>query len=144
MELQRKNLVYRAGLIPYIVENNEVLMLFMTPNEDIAQFSTSNFQIAKGKVEPEDESTEAAALREGLEELGVFKGNIIRLTEVGVFMGRTTVFVAKVKDKDMFGLPSEETADTRWMTLEEFVEEGRLLHVPVVQACHRLIVKLEE
>ena len=77
------------------------------------------------------------------EELGLFKGNIVQLTELGEFMGRTTVFIAKIKDKDMFGEPHFETEETKWLTAEEFQKIGRDLHKPVVKAAVRKIEKLE-
>jgi hypothetical protein len=43
----------------------------------------------------------------------------------------------------MFGEPSFETSDVQWMTLSEFLEDGRDLHRPVVQAAFRTIQKLE-
>lgn len=136
------NKVWRAALIPYIIEDGEIKMMFMKPSSDVAEWSGTSFQIAKGKIE-KGETAEAAAVREAHEELGLFRGNIILTEEVGVFMGRTTVFVSKVKDKDMFGLPSDETSDTTWMTENEFIAEGRLLHQPVVQSVVRLIRQIE-
>ena len=132
--------VYRAGTIPYIVENGEVEMMFMRPSD--AEYGGDKFQLAKGKVE-DGERTMDAALREAKEELGLFVGNVVRTEEVGVFMGRTTVYVAKIKDRIMFGEPAFETAETTWLTLDEFMEIGRELHRPVVQAAHDAIVELE-
>ena len=140
MSSYNKTLVYRAGTIPYIVENGEIKMLFMRPSDP--EYGGDKMQIAKGKIE-EGETAMFAALREAKEEIGLFLGNVIKTEEVGVFMGRTTVFVAKVKNKAMFGEPSFETSDVKWMSLSEFMEEGRDLHRPVVQASHRLICKLE-
>ena len=105
--------VYRAGTIPYIVEDGIIKMMFMRPSDP--EYGGDKFQIAKGKVE-DDESTMDAALREAKEELGLFIGNVIATEEVGVFMGRTTVYVAKVKDRNMFGEPSFETSDTAWLS----------------------------
>lgn len=136
-----KHLIYRAGTIPYIIENGQIQMLFMKPADPL--YGGPEFQIPKGKVEEDDESHYHAAIRESREEIGLFFGNVILTEEVGVFMGRTTVFVTKVKDKDMFGLPSDETGDTRWMTPEQFEIEGRILHRPVVQACVRKIKRIE-
>lgn len=135
--------VWRAGLVPYFVtESGEIQMLFMKPTEDVAQWSGNAFQIAKGKIEG-DETAYEAAIREACEELGLFKGNVLLTEEVGLFMGRTTIFVSKVKDKDMFGLPSDETSDVRWMTPSEFMDEGRDLHRPVVQSVVRMIERME-
>lgn len=134
--------VHRAGLIPYIVEDGEIKMMFVKPTAEVAEWSTDTFQIAKGKIE-DGETAEGAAIREAREELGLFRGNVVLTEEVGVFMGRTTVFISKVKNKDMFGLPSEETSDVTWMTEDEFLEEGRDLHKMVVQACVRAIKRIE-
>lgn len=132
--------VNRAGVIPYYMKDEEPVMLFMKPSK--AKYGGDTFQIAKGKVE-EGESLKTAGLREAKEELGLFEGNISELYELGTFMGRTTVYVAKIKDPEMFGLPGEETGDTKWMTKDEFLSEGRDLHKPVIKAAVRLIAKKE-
>jgi 8-oxo-dGTP pyrophosphatase MutT (NUDIX family) len=134
-------LVYRAGAIPYIIEDGQIQMLFMRPSD--SEFGGFTYQLCKGKVEEGDKSHLDAALRETKEEAGLFIGNVIRTDEVGVFMGRTTVFITKVKSKEMFGEPSFETESVKWMTPEQFQFEGRSLHVPVVQACVRKIKQLE-
>lgn len=138
--LYDKKLVYRAGTIPYIVEDGKVSMLFMRPSNP--DFGGDALQIAKGKIE-EGETEKEAALREAKEEIGLFIGNVVLTEEVGTFMGRTTVFVAKIKSRDMFGEPSFETSETEWLTLEQFDSVGRDLHRPVVRAAHRKICKLE-
>lgn len=135
--------VWRAGLIPYIIEDGVIKMMFMKPMPDVAEWSTDTFQIAKGKIE-NGESAMAAAIREAHEELGLFRGNVVLTEEVGVFMGRTTVFVSKVIDKDMFGLPSDETSDVTWMSEDEFMADGRDLHKPVIQAACRAIRRIED
>lgn len=140
MEQERK-IIYRAGIIPYFIDGSDIIMLFMKPSN--VEFGGEKFQIAKGKVDPEDKTHQDAALREGQEELGLFKGNILKIEEVGVFMGRTTIFTCKVKEKLLFGEPSYETSSTQWMTLEKFIEEGRELHVPVVKATYRKILSME-
>ena len=142
MEHREKHLVYRAGLVPYFVEKNGTIkMMFMRPSNYV--YGTFTYQLAKGKVEDEDETFYDAAIREAQEELGLFKSNIIKTEEVGNFMGRTMVYVSKVKNKDMFGMYSDETESTKWMTLDEFMDEGRELHKPVVQAVHRKIIMME-
>lgn len=138
---EKKQLVYRAGTIPYIVENGQIQMLFMRPSD--SEYGGFTYQLAKGKVEEDDTSHLDAALREAKEEVGLFIGNVIRTEEVGVFMGRTTVFVTKVRNKNMFGEPSFETESVKWMTPEQFQLEGRELHRPVVQSCVRKIKKIE-
>jgi len=135
-----KKLVYRAGMIPYIIEDNQIKMMFMIPSN--SEFGGPLPQIAKGKVEY-DEDYKTAAIREAKEELGLFVGNVVLVEEVGLFMGRTTVFVSKIKDVDMFGLPEDETESTQWLTMEQFMEQGRSLHQPVVQSAYRKICKIE-
>ena len=140
MNYDKRPVVYRAGTIPYLIENGKVQMMFMRPSDET--YGTDAFQLAKGRIE-DGEDTKTAALREAKEELGLFIGNVSLVEEVGLFMGRTTVYVAKIKDRNMFGLPDEETADVAWMTVEQFDESGRDLHRPVVRAAHRLICRLE-
>lgn len=137
-----KKLVYRAGTVPYhIREDGTVRMLFMRPSD--TQYGGDAYQLAKGRVE-DGEDHKDAALREAKEEVGLFIGNTLFTEEVGVFMGRTSVYITKVKDPDMFGEPDFETESTKWMTLEEFLIDGRALHRPVVEACYRKILQMEE
>ena len=136
-----KKIIYRAGVIPYFIEDDEIQMLFMKPSD--AKYGGDVFQLAKGKFE-EGETAEEAGLREANEELGLFKGNIVQLTELGEFMGRTTVFIAKIKDKDMFGEPHFETEETKWLTAKEFQKIGRDLHKPIIKAAIRKIKTLEK
>lgn len=136
-----KTLIFRAGTIPYIVEDGQVLMMFMKPSNP--EYGGDTFQIAKGRVE-DGEDMKTAALREAKEELGLFIGNVTLTEELGLFMGRTTVYVAKVKDRNMFGEPSFETSDVAWMTAEQFDQVGRDLHRPVVKAAARKIALLEK
>ncbi len=137
-----KTLTYRAGTVPYYIdESGEIQMMFMKPSN--SEWGGDQFQLAKGRIE-NGENTKDAAIREAKEELGLFVGNVLLVEEVGNFMGRTTVFLAKIKDRDMFGLPDDETADTTWMTLEQFMADGRDLHKPVIQAVHRQICRIEQ
>ena len=142
MLYQNPKPVYRAGMIPYIIENGQLYMMFMKPSD--TEFGGDAFQLAKGKVEDDDESTEFAAIREAKEELGLFVGNVIKTEELGTFMGRTTVYLAKVRSRDMFGEPGFETSEVAWLTLEQFDSIGRELHRPVVRAAVRRIMYMEE
>lgn len=131
----------RSGVLPYYIEEGAVKILFMRPSDP--KFGGDTFQIAKGKHE-DGESAEEAGLREAGEELGLFEGNIGVIHTLGKFLGRTDMFVVKVNDQDMFGDPCNETAETKWMTPEEFQTEGRDLHKPVVKAAVRFIKKQEQ
>ena len=139
MNINKK--VYRAGVIPYIIENTQIKMMFMKPSD--SEWGGTEFQLGKGKVE-EGETKKEAALREAGEELGLFKSNIIHLEELGTFLGRTTVFIAKVKDKEMFGQPNFETEETGWLTYDEFIKDGRDLHKVIVRAAHQRILEMEK
>lgn len=133
--------VNRAGVIPYIIENNKIKMMFMKPSA--SKFGGDCFQIAKGKQE-KDETAKEAALREASEEIGLFEGNIVELYDLGTFMGRTSIYVAKMKDKKMFGDPNFETSEVKWLTAEEFDDIGRELHKPIIKAAERLIKDKED
>ena len=136
-----KKKIYRAGVIPYIIEDGEIQMLFMKPSK--TKYGGNVFQIAKGKYEKGETAMEAG-MREAKEELGLFGGNVEHLDELGTFMGRTTIFVAQIKDKDMFGEPHYETAEVKWMTPKDFQSYGRDLHRPVVKAAVRKIKSLNK
>ena len=136
-----KELIYRAGVIPYYVEDDEIKMLFMKPSKK--KFGGAEYQIAKGKQE-EGENDEETAFREAREELGLFSGNVIERTDLGNFLGRTRVFLAKIEDPDKFGDPCAETGAVKWMTPKEFNKKGRSIHRPVVKAAVRKIEKLEK
>jgi len=131
--------IYRAGVIPYLLEDGEVKMLFMKPAKP--KFGGDTYQIAKGKQE-EGEDIKKTALREAKEELGLFSGNVKELTSIGEWLGRTTVFLAHIDKKDMFGDPHFETGSTKWLSLEEFLKIGRDLHKPIVKAASRKINKV--
>ncbi len=136
-----KKKVERSGVLPYYIEDGDIKIMFMKPSN--AKYGGAEFQMAKGKHEP-GESAKEAGMREANEELGLFKGNVEHTKNLGVFLGRTTVFVCKIKDPDMFGDCCDETDETKWMTPEEFQKEGRDLHKPVIKAAVRYIKKKED
>ena len=132
-----KNNIDRGGVIPYyIADNGDIMMMFMKPSD--SRYGGKEFQIAKGKIE-EGESIEDGAFREAAEELGLFIPNTRNHKLLGTFLGRTTVYLAEVIDKDKFGDPTDETSDVAWMTPEQFQSEGRDLHKPIVKAALRAI-----
>lgn len=138
--------VYRAGLICYKITSDtpskqDIQMLFMRPSDP--DYGGDNYQIPKGKIES-GETPKQAAIREAKEEVGLFIGSIINgPEEVGTFLGRTTIFVCKVKRDALFGEPHFETESVEWMTEQQFLESGRTLHKPLVSACVRKICSVE-
>lgn len=133
-----KEKIYRAGVIPYYVEENEIKMMFMKPSNP--KFGGKCFQVAKGKKE-DGESDKETAFREASEELGLFNGNVIHKHDLGNFLGRTRIYLAEIEDPNMFGDPDSETGEVTWMTPDAFAGIGRELHRPVVKAAKRWIVE---
>ena len=133
--------IYRAGLVPFIIEDDNISMMFMTPADP--NYGGNNPQIAKGKIDP-GENAKQAAVREASEELGLFKPNIDgKIYHLGRFLGRTDVYFCKIKDKEQFGDPHYETGKVSWLSPEEFDDQGRSLHKPVINAVVRSIKKKE-
>ncbi len=132
--------IYRAGVIPYQVIEGKIQMMFMKPSDP--KFGGKEFQIAKGRYE-DGETAYGAALREAGEELGLWCGNIVETHDLGTFMGRTTIYLTKIRDRGMFGDPCFETGEVAWLTPEEFEAIGRDLHKPVIKAAVRLIKEKE-
>ncbi len=127
---------YRAGVIPYHIIDDEIKMLFMKPSQK--DFGGKKFQIAKGKREV-GEDNEEAGFREAREELGLFAGNVTERVDLGNFLGRTRIYLAKIKDPELFGDPCDETGAVKWMSPEEFAEDGRGIHKPIIKAAVRKI-----
>ena len=124
----------RAGVIPYIVENGTVKMMFMQATKN----PEAGWQIAKGGVE-KDETTRVGALREASEELGLFEPNCSTVTNIGSF-GGLSLFIAEVVDVDHFGDPLEaEVCAVSWLTLEEFQQGGRMSQKHIVKQAFNLI-----
>lgn len=135
-----KQKVYRAGIVPYVIENGDVLMMFMIPSN--AKYGGASPQMAKGKME-EGETSEETAVREGEEELGLVRTNILNLFHVGNFLGRTEVYAARILDKEDFDKFNFETKRTVWLTNSQFQQMGRELHKPVINEVVLQIKKKE-
>lgn len=137
--------VWRAGAIPYVIDNDtgEVRMLFMVPstteyNKTLPELTMP--QIAKGRIE-RFENPLPAAIRECAEELGLVEENITAIIEGGVVLGRTHIYAFLIADIDKFTGFSHETAKTVWMTHDQFMNDGRDLHKPIVDSLHSQIVE---
>jgi 8-oxo-dGTP pyrophosphatase MutT (NUDIX family) len=130
----------RGGVIPYFIENGTIQMMFMRPSDPT--YGGKRYQIAKGKIE-KGETPEEGAFREASEELGLFKPNIVRSESLGQF-GTVHMFLAKIKDPNMFGDTTDETGAVIWWSPEEFQSNGRDWQKPIVKAAVRKINKLED
>jgi 8-oxo-dGTP pyrophosphatase MutT (NUDIX family) len=135
-ELAKEKEMPRGGVIPYYIQDGEIRMLFMVPSDP--KYGGPAWQIAKGKIDPEDASVEEGAFREAQEELGLFLPNVIERHDLGVF-GKIHMFLAHIKDPNLFGAHDDETGAVRWMNPSEFQAEGRDWQRPIVKAAVRLI-----
>ena len=124
--MSAKEPIFRAGIIPFVIEaDGTARYMFMKPSDP--DFGGPDWQMAKGRVENDDDNY-TTAIREGREELGLKESNIIEVIELGVFLGRTCVFICHVRDKNDFDPFDDETGDVIWLTLEEFQQIGRKIH----------------
>lgn len=136
-----KKIVERAGLIPFHKKDDKIYMMFMKPSDE--NFGGKEFQIAKGRVDP-GEDTLTTAIREASEELGIKESNIKWVKKIGVFLTSMHVYVSEVHsmdDKD-FNDYTYETGETTWLTLDEYLEIGRSLHSDIVKKCHNMAISV--
>ena len=126
----------KAGVIPYIVEDGVVKMMFM----EAADAPLSGWQIAKGKTE-KGEDKKTTAFREANEELGLFEPNCTHVKSLGSF-GGITLFVTEVLNTSQFGDPlANEVSATKWLTMEEFKEKGRFSQRHIVKQAYSIILE---
>lgn len=129
--------LYRAGVVPYYVDdNNEPIMMFMIPSNK--KYGGDQPQIAKGKQE-DNEPLSETAMREAEEELGLKRNNILNVFKVGMFMGRTEIYAARIIDPDDFGQYTTETKTTLWLTKNRFMKIGRDIHRSVIEVVYESI-----
>lgn len=134
--------VFRAGIIPYfILPDKTINFMFMQPSDPT--YGGAEWQMAKGRVE-NDEDNMSTAIREGAEELGLREDNIKSIEELGLFLGRTTVYICEVFHQNKFDNFTFETGAVTWLTLNSFIEEGRSIHIPIVQEAYNIIMKSQD
>lgn len=146
MKLTELNSPAKAGLIPYIEEDGEILMLFMVTSD--AHYGGPDPMISKGHVDA-GENTEQAAIREAEEELGLKQSNMVgkpALGWSGTLKGMEAtypfeVYSVRVKDKNDFGKFHYETASTHWLTMQQFFDQGRRSQIEIVTKVHASIKK---
>ena len=121
----------RAGLIPYIIVDGEIEMMFYIPSSD-EYTGGYKFQIAKGRVDY-GESPQEAAIREAEEEVGLDKDNIknIMLISEKKLTGSEGydyilhLYAVEVKNKVDFNRFESDTKETGWLTIGEYTRYGR-------------------
>lgn len=135
----------RAGLIPYIQDQNEPLQFLMMVSSD-PKFGGPRPMISKGKIEDGETALEAA-VREAEEELG-FKMRNARGTLIELFNGRQELFSGayhlhvygvEIQDRHDFDKWCNETEYTEWHTLESFKLKGRRDHVKFVETLEQKV-----
>lgn len=134
----------KAGIIPYIVEDSVVKMLFMKSSD--SAYGGPDPMISKGHVD-EGESFAEAAVREGEEELGLKKSNMDNSPFIawkGELSGMDArypfhVYAVRVKNKTDFGQFHYETESVHWLSAEEFAQTGRKSQNSIVQSVAKAI-----
>jgi 8-oxo-dGTP pyrophosphatase MutT (NUDIX family) len=134
----------RAGLIPYIKQDGIIKMLFFIPSDPA--YGGDKPQIAKGRVD-RNEDIKTAALREASEELGLVLDNVIntKLITKDLLSGMTAdnyefhLFASEIKDLNNFSEYGDETMETKWLTIEEFISQGRESQVELVKKTYDII-----
>lgn len=134
----------RAGLIPYIKQDGIIKMLFFIPSDP--DYGGDKPQIAKGRVD-KNEDVKTAALREASEELGLVIDNVIntKLITKELLSGMTAdnyefhLYASEIKDLNNFIPYGDETLETKWLTMEEFIKDGRESQVELVKKTYDAI-----
>jgi len=126
--MSKRKGVPRAGFIPYYIKDSEIYVMLMKPSDP--RFGGDEFQIAKGHVDPGEDSV-TAAMREAMEELGLLAHNIVSIKYLGKYLGYTDIYYGQIKNKNDFITPMYETGETAWMTINKFFEIGRPIHKPI-------------
>jgi 8-oxo-dGTP pyrophosphatase MutT (NUDIX family) len=130
----------KAGVLPYFIKNGAREFLFMVSSDP--NFGGPDPMISKGNIGA-GESPIQAALREGEEELGLKRTNIVDGTLVLGWAGdvsglderyRMEIYMCEVKSKTDFDTPHYETKETTWMDVDGAATKIRKSHRPIVTA----------
>lgn len=133
----------KAGVIPFVIRpDGTTLMMFMTPSDP--SYGGPRPQIAKGGIDAGEDAQEAA-IREGEEELGLLRNNIVSMhaiqpvTVSGLSATYTmSIYAVRVKDQSAFSTPHFETGAVHWLTLEQFAHRGRKNQLPLVTSAAKI------
>jgi len=132
----------RAGMIPFVIENNEIYFLFMKPSDPA--YGGDKFQIAKGGIEA-NETPEKAAIREGKEELGVKLNNVEKvyrmfITKVSGMLATYDmhIYTAKLKNRNL-DKHDFETGEVKWLTVDEFKRIGKNSNKLIIEKVYEML-----
>ena len=137
----------KAGVIPFIVKDGKVLMMFMKSSDP--EYGGAAPQIAKGSLD-KGETPKAGAMREAEEELGLRKSNLdseLMLVWHASHEGQDaeyafSIYVVRVKSQEDFGEFHFETESVHWMTLDEFAARGRKSQLGIVTTAATFIDRI--
>lgn len=130
----------KAGILPYYMDGDTRKFLFMISSDPA--FGGSEPMISKGNIDA-GESSLQAALREGEEELGLKRHNIVDGTLEAGWSGMVSgldaryhmdIYICEVKSMTDFGTPQYETEKTIWLDLVSALKQVRTSHRPIVTA----------
>ena len=137
--------VEKAGLLPFVIQGDGTVLYAFMISSDPA-YGGAKPQISKGHVDPEDEGSKAAAIREANEELGC-PTDINALEEwSGTIAGMDGKYTMKiysgwVKSRKSFVTPHFETKEVVWLTADEFQKCGREAHWFIVDLVDKSVKK---
>lgn len=124
-----KQIKPRAGVYPFFRDGGEIYVFMMVPSNP--KFGGALPQMGKGGID-DGETAEAAAMREGHEELGLLASNVKKIHQIATakIVGKRegydiTVFAAEVFDKDNFEPHGYEAKWSGWVELDEAIKVSR-------------------
>lgn len=118
----------RAGIIPYYIDDNgDVLVYTMIPSDP--DYGGTSPQMAKGHIDPGMDAYETA-MKEGNEEIGLIRGNVIDVQVLGVY-ARIAVYICTVKNPNLWDKPHYETGWSGWVNLTKDFDSIRQEHKPI-------------
>jgi 8-oxo-dGTP pyrophosphatase MutT (NUDIX family) len=162
-------LVTKVGIIPFLphTEEGEWQFMLMKPHSELGHpgGAAPEFQIAKGTrrinmgggwcdMRDDDlinadpifcENLIDTALREGEEEIGLKRNNIVKLFDMGVFSIVSArrgfrkpihIFAAEMNQAHDFGEFEPKTAEVVWITSQQIKSGIRGDHVIILQSVH--------
>jgi 8-oxo-dGTP pyrophosphatase MutT (NUDIX family) len=142
-EFKPEFVIFKAGVIPYIIENDQIKMLFVISSN--VWFGGKQPGIAKGGAEANEKPIETA-MRECEEEIGLTKENFSSIIEGAkeFIQGEASsypfyVYAAKLESVPQIRL-SDEIGAVTWLTMEEFRQIGRKSQLGVVEKTYNKIL----
>ena len=165
------NQVIKVGIVPFIINEGKIQIMAMKPIAENEKLGKPQFQIAKGTrrinvngswcdmriddLHFADESFHEplldTALREGKEEIGLKPINIKNIYDMGdfVFISASKgtksplhLFAAEIIDINDFSEFEESTAETKWLSPEEFKELSRSDHYLIMNEIIEMLKKV--